>query len=186
MLSWLRSFTIFVSRFVLSFYGIMIAYDLDRSRNLLQTLLSRYQVDSSIFKLFHNLTDGMMPSRDRKQQTTCSYCGKQVKIVNLSRHKKSCVCGTKSCPHVPTFSARLKPRWIISLLQSMQYPPWWQKPKAIFARKNIPASIHCKGTRNRYMVQGQEYKMVMWTWTHLWVNTTIKLFVRSSHPVKTF
>ena len=44
-----------------------------------------------------------MPSLDRNQQTTCNYCGKKVKKVNLSRHKKSCTSGTKSCPQCPNF-----------------------------------------------------------------------------------
>ena len=44
-----------------------------------------------------------MPSLDRNQQITCNYCGKKVKKVNLSRHKKSCASGTKSCPQCPKF-----------------------------------------------------------------------------------
>ena len=44
-----------------------------------------------------------MPSLDRNQQTTCNYCGQKVKKVNLSRPKKSCASGTKSCPQCPNF-----------------------------------------------------------------------------------
>ena len=65
--------------------------------------MSHYQVDSSTFKLFHNLTDGKMPPLYRNQQTICNYCGNKVKKVNLSRHKKSCTSGTKSCPQCPNF-----------------------------------------------------------------------------------
>ena len=44
-----------------------------------------------------------MPSLDRNQQTTCNYCGENVKKVNLSRHKKSCASGTKSYQQCPNF-----------------------------------------------------------------------------------
>ena len=44
-----------------------------------------------------------MPSLDRNQQTTGNYCGKNVKKVNLARHRKLCACGTKSCPPCPNF-----------------------------------------------------------------------------------
>ena len=103
MLHWLRSFIIFVSRFVLSFYGIMIDHGIDRFFNLLKTLSSHYQVASSIFKPFHNLFDGKRPFVDRSQQTTCNYCGRKVKKVNISRHKISCASGTKFCPQYLNF-----------------------------------------------------------------------------------
>ena len=47
-----------------------------------------------------------MPSLDRNQQTTCTYCGNKMKKVNLLRHKKSCDSGQKSCPQCPNFSCK--------------------------------------------------------------------------------
>ena len=44
-----------------------------------------------------------MPSLNRNQQTTCNYHGQKVKKVNLSRHKKSCASGTKSCSQCHKF-----------------------------------------------------------------------------------
>ena len=44
-----------------------------------------------------------MPFFDRNQQTTFNYCGNKVKKVNLSRRKKSCAAGTKSCPQCANF-----------------------------------------------------------------------------------
>ena len=49
-----------------------------------------------------------MPSLDRNQQTSCNYCRKKVKKVNLSRHKKSCASGTKSCPQCPNFFCKTR------------------------------------------------------------------------------
>ena len=44
-----------------------------------------------------------MPSINRNENVTCSYCGTSVSKQNLSRHKKSCTRGTKTCPHCPNF-----------------------------------------------------------------------------------
>ena len=102
-----------------------------------------------------------MASLDRNQQTTCSYCGKMVKELNLSLHKKSCASGAKSCPQCPKFAARLKPEMDHLTATKHAITSMIAKEKAIFMKKSIPASLHCKGTKNRYMVQRQEYRMLM-------------------------
>ena len=49
-----------------------------------------------------------MPALHRNLLVKCAKCNKMVAKQNMARHKKSCDCGTLSCPKSPNFYTQKK------------------------------------------------------------------------------
>ena len=80
-----------------------------------------------------------MPSLDRNQQTTCNYYGKNVKKVSLSRHKKSCVSGTKSCPQCPNFFCKTQTEMDQDIATKHAIPSMIAKTKCNICEEEYPS-----------------------------------------------
>ena len=100
-----------------------------------------------------------MPSLDRNQQTICNYCGKKVKKVNLSLHKKSRASGTQSCPQCPNFLCKTQTEMDHHTATNHAKPSMIAKTKCIICEEEYPSfyslqrhkkSVH--GTTSRIQI----------------------------------
>ena len=114
---------------VLRFFKLLFVFFRDLIRPIVslltQTLFCFFHVDSILFP--GNIQSNVKnPSLDRSKERTCLNCGLIVKNSNLSRHKKSCTRGTKSCLKCPNFYCKtqsemnqhLKTKHAVSVLEA--------------------------------------------------------------------
>ena len=93
-----------------------------------------------------------MPSLDRNQQTTCTYRGKKLKKVKLSRHKKSCATGTKSCPQCPNFFCKTQTEMDHNTATKHEIPSMIAKTKCNDCEEQYPSFYLLQ--RHKKSVQG--------------------------------
>ena len=109
-----------------------------------------------------------MPSTNRNEKATCSYCGTSVSKMNLSRVTKNLVLEVQKHAHnVPMFTARRKRPSITTLPRNMRCHIQRDGQSAQVVKKNFPAITRCRNTKNLSMASDREFKTIMWTWTHL-------------------
>ena len=98
-----------------------------------------------------------MPSHDRNQQTTCNYYGKKVKKVNLSRHKKSCTSGTKSCPQCLNLSCKTQTEMDHHTATKHAIPSMIAKTKCNICEEEYPSLYSLQ--RHKKLVHGTTSKI---------------------------